>query len=224
MKTIQKKHAWFAILVPLAFGVACSNQISKAALQELENERLVEQEADVQLATFGGGCFWCTEAVFEEVQGVKFVKSGYSGGHVENPTYEQICGKKTGHAEVIQIGYDPEVVSFEKLVEVHLKTHDPTTLNRQGYDEGPQYRSAIFFHSAEQRDTANTIIEKLNEATVYPNPIVTEVTEFTKFYDAEDSHQNYYQNNPNQRYCRGVIQPKMTKFRKVFADLLKEDN
>lgn len=222
MKLSQRVFAYSLLFIPFIFVVACSNQISKGALQELEKERQIEEEAKVELATFGGGCFWCTEAVFQEIEGVAWVKSGYSGGHVENPTYAEVCGKETGHAEVVQIGFDPEVVSFSQLVQVHMRTHDPTTLNRQGADEGPQYRSAIFYHNEGQRDAANEIIQKLNEAKAYPNAIVTEVTEFTKIYDAEDEHQNFFSNNPNQRYCRGVIQPKMDKFRKVFADLLKD--
>lgn len=212
-----------ACLLFFPLMLACSNQVSKAALQELEKEKQIEEESDVELATFGGGCFWCTEAIFQEIEGVAFVKSGYSGGHAENPTYEQVCDKTTGHAEVVQIGYDPEVVSFEKLLEVHLKTHDPTTLNRQGADIGPQYRSAIFYHNDEQREAANAIIKKLNELGAYSKPIVTEVEEFTKFYDAENYHQNYYSSNPNNGYCQAVIRPKMKKFRQAFADILKDE-
>ena len=222
MKMNRRVVTVCVLLFPFMLMLACSSQISKAALQELEKERQVEEESEVELATFGGGCFWCTEAVFQEIEGVAFVKSGYSGGHVENPTYEQVCDKTTGHAEVVQIGFDPEVVSFEKLVEVHMMTHDPTTLNRQGMDVGPQYRSAIFFHNEEQETAANAIIKKLNEVGAYDNKIVTEVAEFTKFYDAENYHQNYYSNNPNQGYCRAVIRPKMKKFREAFADILKD--
>lgn len=217
-----RQFVFLVLLFPLLMLNACSTPISNAAQQELDRERNQEGKPNMELATFGGGCFWCTEAVFQEIKGVSFVKSGYTGGHVENPTYEEVCDKTTGHAEVVQIGFDPEQVSFEQLVQVHLRTHDPTTLNQQGADKGPQYRSAIFYHSEKQKEITNRIIAKLNEAEVYPNKIVTEVTEFTKMYDAEDYHQNYYANNSQQGYCRSVIQPKMAKFRKVFADLLKD--
>ena len=178
---------------------------------------------ETSLATFGGGCFWCTEAVFLELQGVKKVVSGYSGGHSENPTYKQVCNGHTGHAEVIQIEYDPEKVSFKELLEVFFKTHDPTTRNRQGVDVGSQYRSAVFYHSQEQKEVAEQIIKALDEEEAYDNPIVTEVTEFTKFWPAEDYHQNYLAENPQNPYCQRVVQPKVEKFRKVFKDKLKKE-
>jgi peptide-methionine (S)-S-oxide reductase len=174
-----------------------------------------------ELATFAGGCFWCTEAIFERVQGVKSVISGYSGGHVINPSYREVTQGTTGHAEAIQITYDPSVVSYIELLEIFFKTHDPTTLNRQGADVGTQYRSAVFYHSEEQRKTAEEIIAALNAEGIWSNPIVTEVTEFSNFYQAEDYHQEYFENNPNQGYCRIVIQPKVEKFEKVFRDKLK---
>jgi peptide-methionine (S)-S-oxide reductase len=172
-----------------------------------------------ELATFGGGCFWCTEAVFERVRGVSKVVSGYTGGHVENPTYEEVCEKTTGHAEVVQVTFDPAVVSYRQLLEIHFATHDPTTLNRQGADAGPQYRSAVFTHSDEQKRVATELIAELNQS-VFGGAIVTEVTPAGVFYPAEDYHQGFYRNNPMQGYCMAVVSPKVAKFRKRFADLL----
>ena len=167
-------------------------------------------------ATFGGGCFWCVEAIFMQLNGVKKVVSGYAGGKIPNPTYQQVCTGETGHAEVIQITYDPSVISFSKLLEVFFKTHDPTTLNRQGNDIGTQYRSVVFFHNEEQKEITEKIIRTLNEEQAYPNPIVTEVVAVPEFYPAEEYHQNYYNRNPNQSYCALVIQPKIEKFKKAF--------
>lgn len=175
-----------------------------------------------ETATFGGGCFWCTEAVFLELKGVEKVTSGYSGGQVPNPTYEQIGTGTTGHAEAIQIEYDPEKVKFSELLEVHFKTHDPTTLNRQGADVGTQYRSVVFYHDQEQKKITEQVIKALNAEGAYDDPLVTEVAEFEKFYPAEDYHQDFFANNPQQGYCRAVVRPKVEKFRKVFADKLKE--
>lgn len=186
-----------------------------AATQEsADNERLEQ-------ATFGNGCFWCTEAVFAELAGVTSAVSGYSGGDVENPTYEAVCSGTTGHAEVIQVTFDPKVISYVELLEVFWKTHDPTTLNRQGADVGTQYRSAVFYHNDEQRKQAEYFKAELDKSDAFRGPIVTEITEFEKFYPAEKSHQEYYAENPNQGYCRAVIQPKLEKFRKVFRDKLK---
>ena len=175
----------------------------------------------MELATFGGGCFWCTEAVFQRVKGVSKVVSGYSGGHVENPNYKQVCAGTTGHAEVIQITYDPNVIDYEELLEIFWKTHDPTTFNRQGNDVGPQYRSAIFYHNDGQRRLAENYKKKLEEAGIWDKPIVTEITPYSKFYQAEDSHQNYYNENASQPYCSFVIRPKVEKLEKVFRDKLK---
>jgi peptide-methionine (S)-S-oxide reductase len=172
-------------------------------------------------ATFAGGCFWCTEAVYAELKGVKGVTSGYIGGQVPNPTYKQVCTGLTGHAEAIEIEYDPAVVPFEKLLEVFFATHDPTTLNRQGADVGTQYRSGVFYHDAEQKRIAEQVIAKLNAARVFPGPIVTEVTPASTFYAAEDYHQDYFANNPFQPYCQAVAAPKVEKVRKVFKDLVK---
>jgi peptide-methionine (S)-S-oxide reductase len=173
-------------------------------------------------ATFAGGCFWCTEAVYAQLKGVYGVTSGYIGGQVPNPTYKDVCSGLTGHAEAIEIEYDPQVVSFEKLLEVFFATHDPTTLNRQGADAGTQYRSGVFYHDDEQKRIAEDAIRKLDEAKVFPSRIVTEVTKAATFYPAEDYHQDYFANNPLQPYCRAVAAPKVEKVRKAFKDLLKD--
>jgi peptide-methionine (S)-S-oxide reductase len=174
------------------------------------------------VATFGAGCFWCVEAVFQQLKGVERVVSGYAGGRIENPTYRQVCTGATGHAEAIQVTFDPEVISFEDLLEVFWRTHDPTTLNRQGADVGTQYRSAIFYHDDEQRATAEKSKRAAQAAGLWADPIVTEIVPFTNFYEAEGYHQNYYRDNPNQTYCRLVIDPKIRKFHKEFQDRLKE--
>lgn len=175
-----------------------------------------------EVATIGGGCFWCTEAVFKELRGVDKVVSGYSGGHVNNPTYKQVCTGTTGHAEVIQVTYDPQQITFKELLEVFFVVHDPTTLNQQGADIGTQYRSAIFYHSPEQKTVAEEVIKQINAAKIWNGPIVTEITQFEKFYQAEDYHQNYFELNPEQGYCRVVIAPKVIKFRKQFLSKLKK--
>jgi len=175
----------------------------------------------MEIATFGSGCFWCTEAVFQRMNGVTSVRSGYAGGHVVNPSYRQVCTGTTGHAEVIQLEFDPAKVSYDQLLEVFWKTHDPTTLNRQGNDYGPQYRSVVFYHNEEQRKLAEEYKKKLDEAGIWGAPIVTEITEFTNFYPAEDYHQNYYNDNPTQPYCSYVIKPKIEKLEKVFREKLK---
>jgi peptide-methionine (S)-S-oxide reductase len=172
-------------------------------------------------ATFAGGCFWCTEAVFEQIDGVKGVVSGYIGGEVPNPTYKDVCTGLTGHAEAVEIEYDPAVVSYPKLLEIFFATHDPTTRNRQGADVGTQYRSGIFYHDDEQKRIAEEVIGRLNGMRVFPRPIVTEVTKATTFYPAEAYHQDYFANNPGQGYCRAVVAPKVDKVQKVFRDLLK---
>lgn len=178
--------------------------------------------SDPDTATFGAGCFWCVEAVFTELQGVKSVTSGYAGGHVKNPSYKEVCNGTTGHAEVAQIIYDPNVISFDLLLEVFWQTHDPTTLNRQGNDVGTQYRSAIFYHNDKQRELAEHYKTELNKSGAWDNPVVTEIVPLDTFYPAENYHQNYYEQNPEQGYCRYVIQPKVEKFRKVFKDKLKK--
>lgn len=177
---------------------------------------------ELQVATFGAGCFWCTEAVFLNVKGVSKVVSGYEGGKVKNPTYREVCSGLTGHAEVTQITYDPAQVSFEDLLEVFWNTHDPTTLNRQGADEGTQYRSVVFYQNEDQKKIAEAYKKQLEASHVYKNPIVTEISPASTFYPAEDYHQNYYQLNPEQGYCQYVIRPKVEKFKKQFADKLKK--
>jgi peptide-methionine (S)-S-oxide reductase len=174
-----------------------------------------------ELATLGGGCFWCLEPIFEELRGVGQVLPGYAGGRVPNPTYHQVCGGGTGHAEVVQVEFDPSVISYADLLRVFLTVHDPTTLNRQGADIGTQYRSAIFYHSPEQKATAEQVIAEIGREGIWSRPIVTEVAPLTAFYPAEDYHVDYYANNPNQGYCRVVIDPKVAKFRKTFRDRLK---
>lgn len=174
-----------------------------------------------ETTTLGGGCFWCLEAMYDQLHGVVNVVSGYSGGHVLNPTYEQVCGKGTGHAEVVQITYDADVISFRDLLNVFFTIHDPTTINRQGSDVGPQYRSAIFIHTPEQQAIAEQTIAELNQQGLWDNPIVTEVVPLEAFYPAEDYHQEYFARNPNQGYCRVVIAPKVAKFRKQFLEQLK---
>lgn len=181
----------------------------------------LQSKDGMELATFGAGCFWCVEAVFENVEGVGSVVSGYSGGKRPNPTYEQVSTGASGHAEACQVTFDPSKVTYAELLEIFWKTHDPTTRDRQGNDVGPQYRSVIFYHSDEQRRIAEHYKKKLEEARVYDAPIVTEIVKYESFYPAENYHQNYYENNPDQPYCRFVIQPKVEKFKKVFSDRLK---
>jgi peptide-methionine (S)-S-oxide reductase len=178
--------------------------------------------SNTELATFGSGCFWCSEAVFSELEGVTKVEPGYSGGSVANPSYEQVCTDSTGHAEVAQVTFDPAVISYRELLEVLFSTHDPTTLNRQGGDEGTQYRSVIFFHNDQQRKEAEGIIKELTDEKVFRSPIVTEVTPLRIFYPAEDYHREYFRRNTSQPYCQAVIAPKLTKFRAHFKAKLKK--
>jgi peptide-methionine (S)-S-oxide reductase len=178
-------------------------------------------ENNLETATLGAGCFWCVEAVFDDLVGVEDVVSGYSGGHKENPTYQEVCSETTGHAEVVQIKFDPAKLSYADLLRIYFTVHDPTTLNRQGNDIGSSYRSAIFYHSEEQKQVAHAVIEEITKESIYDDPIVTEVTAFDKFWPAEDYHQEYFANNPNQPYCAGVVAPKVAKFRQKFADRLK---
>ncbi len=175
-----------------------------------------------EIATLGGGCFWCTEAVFDEVIGVSDVVSGYTGGQRPNPSYEQICNGDTGHAEVVRVTFEPEVISYATILGIFFATHDPTTLNRQGADRGTQYRSAIFVHSSEQRRIAEELIASLNADDTFGAKVVTEVSDAGVFYPAEDYHQEFYRRNPNQGYCMAVVSPKVSKFRKLFADKLKK--
>jgi peptide-methionine (S)-S-oxide reductase len=179
--------------------------------------------ADTEVATFGSGCYWCSEAVFQQIKGVKKVESGFSGGHVKNPTYKQVCTGTTGHAEVVQVTFDPKVITYAELLEVFWRSHDPTTKDRQGNDRGPEYRSAIFYHSERQKQLAERYKQKIDDAGVFRNPVVTEITAFEAFYPADEDHQNFYANNPRQGYCYTVIGPKLAKLKKVFAEKLKNE-
>lgn len=212
-------------MIPVCILLACAQKNNvKANTMGNENDTLHTATANgsQETATFGNGCFWCTEAVFQQLKGVSKVTSGYSGGHVENPTYEEVCGKATGHAEAIQIVFDPAVISFDELLEVFWQTHDPTTLNRQGNDVGPQYRSVVFYHNTTQKEKAEKYKAELDKSGAFANPVVTAIEPFKNFYAAEDYHQNYYKLNGKAPYCYFVIKPKLEKFEKVFKSKLKE--
>jgi peptide-methionine (S)-S-oxide reductase len=200
--------------------IACS-QAEKKSYNNMDETISDGNALKLDTATFGAGCFWCIEAVFQDLKGVKSVTSGYSGGETVNPTYEEVSSGTTGHAEVAQIVYDPTQISFDELLEVFWKTHDPTTLNSQGNDHGTQYRSAIFYHNKKQKELAEKYKNELNKSKAWDKPVVTEIVPFEVFYKAEDYHQNYYNLNGDQPYCRYVIQPKVDKFHKVFKDKLK---
>jgi methionine-S-sulfoxide reductase len=187
-----------------------------------QNTKPKSMNEELQVATLGSGCFWCTEAFFLRLKGVETVVSGYSGGKVKNPTYRAVCTGLTGHAEVVQVKFKPEVITYEEILEVFWNTHDPTTLNRQGNDEGPQYRSVVFYHNEQQKKIAEQYKEQLSKSGVFKNSIVTEITPFTVFYPAEEYHQNYFALNPNQGYCQYVIRPKVEKFNKQYASKLKK--
>ncbi|MFB6306197.1 MAG: peptide-methionine (S)-S-oxide reductase MsrA [Flavobacteriales bacterium] len=206
------------VCINLTFtSIACTKNKGKT----MNNDNKINEE-NLDTVTLGAGCFWCVEAIFEELKGVKKVVSGYSGGHVENPSYKEVCTENTGHAEVCQITYDPNVLSFRELLQVFWKTHDPTTLNRQENNVGTQYRSAIFYHNLEQKNEAEKLKEELDNSGAFDDPIVTEISEYKNFYKAEDYHQQYYEMNGEAPYCKQVIEPKLEKFRKVFEDKLKE--
>lgn len=189
--------------------------------QKKSKEGQQMDNSNLELATFGAGCFWCVEAIFQRVEGVEKVVSGYSGGNINNPSYKEVCEGNTGHAEVCQLSYDQNVVTFEELLEVFWKTHDPTTLNRQGNDAGTQYRSVIFYHNDQQKELAKTYRKKLDKSGAFKDPIVTEINSYKNMYVAEDYHQNYFNENGSQPYCSFVIQPKIDKFEKVFKDKMK---
>ena len=176
-----------------------------------------------ELATFGGGCFWCMEAVFQQPEGILSIHSGYAGGDLADPTYEQVCSGRTGHAEVIQLEFDPQLTTFGQLLEIFFQVHDPTTLNRQGNDSGTQYRSVIFYHDQEQQELAGQVIQQLGESGAWQDPIVTELSPLDVFYPAEEYHHDYFRRNPEQGYCQAVVRPKVEKFRQAFADLFKAD-
>ncbi len=213
---MNKKLTLAVIVTILSFFFFAQKAIDK----RIEINNIMED--NIAVATFGNGCFWCTEAIFQQLKGVKTVIPGYTGGKTENPTYNEVCTGFTGHAEVIQISYNPEIVSYRELLEIFFYTHDPTTLNRQGNDVGTQYRSAIYYHDKDQKKEAQLMIEQLELEKVYEDKIVTEITRIDKFYFAEDYHKNYYNNNKNEGYCRAVINPKLDKFVKKYKSKIKE--
>lgn len=217
-------QVWWLSLTTL---VACANP-STPTLQTQANmtNTVIDPHNDsLALATLGGGCFWCTEAIYERTEGIVAVESGYSGGHVENPTYEQVCTKTTGHAEVIRIQYDPAVITYAEILDIFWRTHNPTTLNRQGNDVGPQYRSVIFYHNDEQRQIAEKSLAETDASDLWSDPIVTVIEPLTNYYVAEDYHQNYFKNNGDKNpYCMFVVKPKVEKFEKQFKDRLKKND
>jgi peptide-methionine (S)-S-oxide reductase len=224
MGNVSLIFAFSAMLFSCSSGKNASPTVNSMSNEDSVKVVTLKQDSttmNLDTATFGAGCFWCIEAVFQEVKGVVSVTSGYTGGTTKNPTYEEICTGRTGHAEVARIVYDTTLVSFDALLEIFWQTHDPTTLNQQGNDVGTQYRSAVFYHNDEQRRKAEQYKKELDASGAWDKPLVTEITALGEFYPAENYHQNYYRNNPNQGYCRYVIQPKMEKFRKVFKDKLK---
>lgn len=206
------------------FATGYAQQNVNQSMEKVTSELMKRAEAEnLSVATLGTGCFWCTEAIFEQLRGVKDVVSGYAGGHVSNPSYAQVCGKKTGHAETVQILFDPEVISYAELLEVFWRVHNPTTPNRQGNDVGPQYRSAIFYHGEEQRSVAEQSRRETDASGLWDNAIVTEISPYTNFYPAENEHQGYYQKVGSRNpYCTYVIDPKVEKFKKEFKDKLKK--
>ncbi|MCF8257267.1 MAG: peptide-methionine (S)-S-oxide reductase MsrA [Flavobacteriales bacterium] len=200
-------------------GCTLSDSIENA--NQMTPTSMIESDSAKATATFGAGCFWCVEAMFESLRGVKSAVSGYSGGHVANPTYKEVCNGTTGHAEVIQVRFSPDEISYEELLEAFFLSHDPTQIDRQGADVGTQYRSVIFFHSPEQEQLAKSYKDRLNATGAFSSPVVTEIAAFNIFYEAEDYHQEYFAVNPNQPYCSAVVGPKLEKFRKVFKEKLK---
>lgn len=220
-KVLQLKELSAFYLFASLLIISCT-QLESSPHRIANLKSMTNQKTDT--ATLGAGCFWCVEAVFQQLDGVLKVTSGYSGGHVANPTYEQVCSKKTGHAEVCRIVYDPSKISFDELLEVFWKTHDPTTPDQQGNDRGPQYRSVIFYHNEEQKKLSEKYKAELNKSGAWSDPVITSVERLKNYYEAEDYHQNYFNANPDQLYCRYVIQPKLEKFEKVFKDKLKRAN
>jgi len=198
-----------------------AHSCAQSANNEEKNTTPMNSTQNLEIATFGSGCFWCTEAVFERLEGVDRVVSGYSGGHIKNPTYKEVCTATTGHAEVCQIYFDPSVITYEELLDVFWHTHDPTTLNKQGNDVGPQYRSVIFYHNDKQKQLAEASKLKMDESGAFADPVVTEIIPLEIFYEAEDYHQEYFEKNPNQPYCTFVVAPKVKKFTAKYPDKLK---
>lgn len=231
--TIPLTRRCFAAAITGCFLLASASCVPAVSPLPIESpqsgDRSLSESSDTgsgseqRVATLAGGCFWCTEAVFERMEGVNDVVSGYIGGHVPNPTYRQVCTKLTGHAEAVEVKYDPDKTSYEELLEVFFKTHDPTTLNKQGPDEGPQYRSSIFYHDDEQREIAEKYIAKLDESGEFKRPIVTKLEKATTFYPAEEYHQDYYRKNPNAGYCQIVVRNKVRKFNRTFGDKIKKE-
>src|SRR5215210_1188327 len=217
-KILQIKYLLVINLFASISIISCT-QLESSPRKGVNLKSMTNQKTDT--ATFGAGCFWCVEAVFQQLDGVLKVTSGYSGGHLANPTYEQVCSKKTGHVEVCQIVFDPLKITFGQLLEVFWKTHDPTTPDQQGNDRGPQYRSVIFYQNEEQKRLSEEYKAALNKSGVWSNPVITSIEPLKNYYEAEDYHQNYFNANPDQLYCRYVIQPKLEKFEKVFKDKLK---
>lgn len=213
------KNILFMILVLVSLAISGCNAEEKKDKQIMEKK--IMDTGSLDTATFGAGCFWCVEAVFQQVKGVVSVTSGYSGGDISNPSYDDVCSGETGHAEVCEVIFDTTVISFEELLKVFWMTHDPTTMNRQGNDNGTQYRSVIFYHNEKQKELSEKYKKALDESGAFPRRIVTEISPFTKFYVAENYHQDYYNNNKSQPYCGYVITPKLDKFKKAFGDLLK---
>jgi peptide-methionine (S)-S-oxide reductase len=221
MLFITSIMSWF-------IGLGCESTPSVKTTSDAQKLLVTMQDTvkneGLEVATLGGGCFWCIEAPFDDLKGVEKAVSGYSGGEKENPTYQEVCYGNTGHAEVVNVYFDPSVISYEDILKVFFTLHDPTTLNRQGNDVGTQYRSAIFYHNAAQKQSAEKIISEIQKSGLYSRKIVTEVTKFTRFYPAENYHQEYYKLNGHAPYCQFVISPKMSKFRKEFKDRLKSEN
>jgi peptide-methionine (S)-S-oxide reductase len=204
-----------SLFTAVIFLISCSNY--KAEIKKVDKQNDIKMDT----ITLGAGCFWCVEAIYSDLKGVESVISGFSGGTIKNPSYKEVCTERTGHAEVCQLTYNPTVISFKEILEVFWQTHDPTTLNRQGADVGTRYRSAIFYHTDEQKQIAKEYLQVLNNEKAFENPIVTEITAFTNFYPAEDYHQDYFELNGEQPYCTAVVRPKVEKFRKIFKEKLK---
>lgn len=221
-----KKIIFFTTLI---FFISTCGQINTNATNKImtvESSKLNDQNSlsiKRDTATFGAGCFWCVEAIFQRLKGVMSIKSGYAGGELKNPSYKEVCSGSSGHAEVCQIIFDPTIISFDQLLEVFWKTHDPTTLNQQGNDFGTQYRSVIFWHNQEQKNIAEELKKQINDLKAYPNPVITEITQYRNYFEAEGYHQNYYNLNGSEGYCQFVIQPKIEKFEKIFKNKIKSN-
>jgi peptide-methionine (S)-S-oxide reductase len=217
----SNKKIMYPILIALSMLTLSACQPKPSTSNNVKAKETMTNNKQLDTATFGGGCFWCMEAVYQDLRGVEKVESGFSGGHVKNPAYKEVCNGTTGHAEVTQIIFDPSIITYKDLVDILWHVHNPTTLNQQGNDVGTQYRSAIFYHNEEQKKIAEASKAEAEQTKVWPDPIVTEISPFSVFYKAEDYHQNYFKNNPNQPYCVYVVNPKVQKFKKQYHDKLK---